>query len=63
MSFEANLYKKKLGGEDVYKFKKRCWTCRNYILNRDGTGSCTQYGKLITYITDRDCALDGSQRR
>ena len=63
MGIEADLYRKKLSSEEAYRFKKRCWTCKYYILNKNGTSSCGQYGRLITDVTDRDCAIDGSQRR
>lgn len=43
--------------------KLRCWGCKKYVLNRDGSASCTFINKHIRDISDKECALDGSQRR
>lgn len=62
MSLESSLWKKKnkLSADEAYKYKKRCWTCRNYILNRDTSGTCTKYGRLTTDVSNEECPFDGS---
>ena len=46
----------------AHKCLMRCHDCKNYITDEKGVFVCSKFGKPFAEVSDKECALDGSDK-